>query len=111
DYHEEGSIEVYDFQYPVDQLNELEYINGKIYANIYMKDTIAVINPRNGEVEQKIDCKGLLPQSDRARLKPDEVLNGIAYDLKTRHLFLTGKKWPKLYQVELVKKTKVPAKK
>lgn len=109
DYHEEGSIEVYDFQYPVDQLNELEYINGKIYANIYQKDTIAVINPRNGEVEQKIDLKGLLPQNLR-NLSTD-VLNGIAYDDKTRRLFLTGKKWPKLYQVELIKKPPVLAKK
>ncbi|MBE7175499.1 MAG: glutaminyl-peptide cyclotransferase [Mucilaginibacter polytrichastri] len=102
DYHEEGSIEVYDFEYPVDQLNELEYINGKIYANIYQKDTIAVINPRNGEVEQKIDLKGILPQNLRA--KNTDVLNGIAYDEKTRRLFVTGKKWPRLYQIELVKK-------
>jgi glutamine cyclotransferase len=81
-------------------LNELEWIDGRIWANVYTTDMIVIINPSNGKVEATVDCTGLLPRSLR---KPDtDVLNGIAYD--RGRIFLTGKNWPKLYEVEIVKK-------
>ncbi len=96
------TVEVYDNKGPVSLLNELEYINGRIYANIYTKDLIAIINPGSGLVEAYIDMKGLLPPSDR---KPGtDVLNGIAYDFERGRLFVTGKNWPKLFWIDLVPK-------
>jgi glutamine cyclotransferase len=96
------TVEVYDNRGPVSLLNELEYINGRIFANIYTKDLIAIINPESGLVEAYIDMKGLLPASDR---KPGtDVLNGIAYDAHRGRLFVTGKNWPKLFWIELVPK-------
>ena len=87
---------------PVRWLNELEYIDGKVWANVYTTDEIVIINPKNGKVEGVIDCRGLLPQSLR---KPDtDVLNGIAYNPDTKKIYLTGKNWPKLYEVRLVEK-------
>ena len=87
---------------PVRWLNELEVINGKIWANVYTSDEIVIINPKDGTVEGVIDCKGLLPSSLRT---PDtDVLNGIAYDKKTGKIYLTGKNWPKLYEVRIVEK-------
>ncbi|MBR4775652.1 MAG: glutaminyl-peptide cyclotransferase [Bacteroidales bacterium] len=85
---------------PLRNLNELEWIDGKIWANVYLTDMIVIINPKNGKVEGKIDCTGLLP----ANLKtPDtDVLNGIAVDGKG-HIFLTGKNWPRMYEIELIK--------
>ncbi len=98
----EHTLQVYDNKGPVKLLNELEYINGKIYANIYTSDLIAIINPQSGLVEAYIDMKGLLPASDR---KPGtDVLNGIAYDNKEKRLFVTGKNWPKLFWIELIPK-------
>lgn len=82
-------------------LNELEWIDGKIWANVYTTDTIVIINPADGKVEAAIDCTGLLPE--KLRKKDTDVLNGIARDAEGR-IYLTGKKWPRLYQVELVKK-------
>jgi len=85
---------------PVRLLNELEYIDGKIWANVYTTDLIVIINPADGQVEATVDCSGLLP----ARLhKPDtDVLNGIARDPATGKIYLTGKRWPRLYEVKLV---------
>ena len=89
---------------PVRFLNELEYIDGRIWANVYTTDTIVIINPKTGKVEGLIDCTGLLP---RALHEPStDVLNGIAYDEKTGKIYLTGKNWPKLYEVKLVEKKK-----
>jgi len=86
---------------PVRYLNELEWVDGRIWANVYTTDLIVVINPDSGEVEATIDCGGLLPDKMR---KPDtDVLNGIAVDEDGR-IFLTGKNWPRLYEVKLVKK-------
>ena len=87
---------------PVRFLNELEYIDGRIWANVYTTDTIVIINPKDGNVEGVIDCLGLLP----AKLcKPStDVLNGIAYDEKSDKIYLTGKNWPKLYEVRTVEK-------
>jgi len=87
---------------PVRWLNELEWIDGKIWANIYMTDMIVIINPHNGKVESTIDCKGLLP--DKLRKKDTDVLNGIAYDKANGKIYLTGKNWPRLYEIKLVKK-------
>lgn len=85
---------------PLRYLNELEWIDGKIWANVYTTDTIVIINPADGKVEAAIDCSGLLPR--KLRKKDTDVLNGIALDAEGR-IYLTGKKWPRLYQVELVK--------
>lgn len=87
---------------PINQLNELEWIDGKIWANVYMTDMILIINPENGEVEATVDCTGLLPRHLRDQYT--DVLNGIAYDSSTKKVFLTGKYWKRLYEVELVQK-------
>lgn len=97
-----GYIDVYDDKKPINSINELEYINGKLYANVYETDNIIVINPKTGAVEQRIDLTSLYPEDKRA---PNaNVLNGIAYDAVGKRIFITGKKWPHLYQVEFVKK-------
>ena len=86
----------------VNMLNELEWIDGKIWANIYLKDEIVIINPANGEVEAEIDCRGLLDKSLQS--KRTDVLNGIAYQPATGAVYLTGKYWPRLFRVSLVEK-------
>lgn len=100
-YQEEGFIEVYNNQGPVDQLNELEFIDGKIYANVYQSDKMMIIDPKTGAVTGEIDLSGLLQAKDR--YANTDVLNGIAYDSATKKLYVTGKKWPKLFQIVLVK--------
>lgn len=80
-------------------LNELEWIDGRIWANVYTTDTIVIINPDTGIVEATVDCEGLLPE--RLRTSDTDVLNGIAVDSESR-IFLTGKNWPELYEVKLV---------
>ena len=80
-------------------LNELEWIDGRIWANVYTTDTIVIINPDTGIVEATVDCDGLLPE--RLRTPDTDVLNGIAVDSEGR-IFLTGKNWPELYEVKLV---------
>ena len=84
---------------PMRLLNELEYIDGKIWANVYTSDMILIIDPATGKVEATVDCSGLLPESLR---KPDtDVLNGIAYNPADGKLYLTGKNWPRLYEVRI----------
>jgi glutamine cyclotransferase len=83
---------------PVKELNELEYIHGEIYANIWQKDRIARISPATGKVIAWIDLSGLLDE----RTDGNAVLNGIAYDQKNDRLFVTGKLWPKLFEIRLV---------
>lgn len=85
---------------PVTQLNELEYIQGQIYANVWQTDKIARISPRTGKVLGWIDLSGILPAS--ARDSPDAVLNGIAYDAHNDRIFITGKLWPKLFEIKVV---------
>ena len=80
-------------------LNELEWIDGRIWANVYTTDTIVIINPDTGIVEATVDCEGLL--DERLRTSDTDVLNGIAVDSEGR-IFLTGKNWPELYEVKLV---------
>lgn len=80
-------------------LNELEWIDGRIWANVYTTDTIVIINPDTGIVEATVDCEGLLPE--RLRTYDTDVLNGIAVNSEGR-IFLTGKNWPELYEVKLV---------
>lgn len=85
---------------PLRNLNELEWIDGKIWANVYLTDMIVVIDPLTGKAESRIDCSGLLPKSLRT---PDtDVLNGIACDPETGRIWITGKNWPRLYEVRLV---------
>jgi glutamine cyclotransferase len=84
----------------VTQLNELEYIHGQIYANIWHSDRIARISPATGRVLGWIDLAGLLPKDERSN--PEAVLNGIAYDAAHDRLFVTGKLWPKLFEIRIV---------
>ncbi|MGE6218678.1 glutaminyl-peptide cyclotransferase [Nubsella zeaxanthinifaciens] len=105
-YKEESYIEVYDNNGPVDRLNELEYIDGKIYANVYTTNKIVRINPLSGLVEAEIDLSKLVPKNffkDEYEIG-NNVLNGIAYDTANKRLFVTGKKWPKLYEIKLIEK-------
>lgn len=87
---------------PLRYLNELEYIEGKIWANIYTTDTIAIIDPLSGVVEALVDCSGLLPKE--LYRDDTDVLNGIAYDKESGKIYITGKNWPKLYEIKLKKK-------
>ena len=96
-----GSVNVTDQGRPVVRLNELEYIDGLVYANVWRTDRIAQIDPANGNVVGWIDLAGLLTPEDRGTSSPD-VLNGIAWDSAARRLFVTGKNWPKLYEIRLV---------
>ena len=92
-------IEVYDNKEKIDSLNELEYINGEIWANIWMSDLIARIDPVTGKVIAYIDLKGILSSLDR---NPDtDVLNGIAFDQAGNRVFVTGKRWPKLFEINI----------
>lgn len=84
----------------VRRLNELEYIQGEIWANIWYKDRIARISPADGGILGWIDLSELYPRSKRNR---EEVLNGIAFDASASRIFVTGKNWPKLYEVEVVR--------
>lgn len=95
-------IEAYTNTRKAEALNELEYINGKIYANVWQKNTILIINPVNGTIEGIIDLDGL----DKLVTKVDDgsVLNGIAFDKNTNRLFVTGKNWDKLFEIEIFKK-------
>ncbi len=97
-----GRVEVKDKGMPVVRLNELEYINGEVYANIWQTNRVARINPNTGEVTAWIDLSGLLTPEDLT--EPVDVLNGIAYDAATDRLFVTGKLWNKIFEIELVPK-------
>lgn len=90
---------------PVDQLNELEWVDGEIFSNIWQTDRIARIHPETGEVVGWIDLAGILPPRDHVQGFTD-VLNGIAYDPQSKRLFVTGKLWPKLFEIKLVEQPK-----
>ena len=85
----------------VQYLNELEWIDGKIWANVYTTDYVVIINPATGVVEGLVNFQGLLPREDENG--DTDVFNGIAYDEATGRIFVTGKRWPKLFEVEIVK--------
>ena len=97
-----GRLKVFDGNEPVESLNELEFVDGKIYANVQRQDRIAIIQPDSGQVTGWIDLAGLkplVPQPSSQPLHP--ALNGIAYDAAGRRLFVTGKLWPKVFQIRL----------
>lgn len=96
------TIAVVDGGRPVNEINELEYVQGEIYANIWHDDRIARIDPETGRVLGWIDLAGLLPQSEAG--DEEAVLNGIAYDETSSRLFVTGKLWPKLFEIRLKRK-------
>ncbi|MDO3694509.1 glutaminyl-peptide cyclotransferase [Wenyingzhuangia sp. chi5] len=102
---EESYIEVYTNKRRVEELNELEYVNGEIYANIWMKNAITIINPKNGTVKAIINLNGLTDHLDNKTIaqSQDKVLNGIAYNPNTNKLYVTGKNWDKLFEIEIVK--------
>ncbi len=93
-------IEVFDNNGPVSGLNELEYIQGEIYANVWKTDNIARIDPNTGQVVGWIELTGLLNSKNFD--EPVDVLNGIAYDAEKDRLFVTGKLWPKIFEIELI---------
>lgn len=95
----EGNINVYSGKNKIKSVNELEWIDGKIYGNVYQRDAIAIINPKNGAVESVIDLRDL---KKLVTQHPDlDVLNGIAYNPKTKTLFVTGKNWDKLFEIRV----------
>lgn len=93
-------LEVYDNLGKVLNMNELEYVNGVIYANVWMTDNIIKIDAKNGKVLAIINCEGLLTETEIEQNKCD-VLNGIAYDDQTKKLYITGKNWPKIFELKL----------
>ena len=98
---EDGNIQVYTNKGKIGKLNELEWINGKIYANIYQKNGVVIINPENGATEAVIDFS---PLKERVtKHKGLDVLNGIAYNPETETIFVTGKRWDKLFEVKIIK--------
>ncbi|MGQ1911673.1 glutaminyl-peptide cyclotransferase [Marinifilum sp. RC60d5] len=103
-YSKKRIIEVYDNAGMLTNLNELEYINGKIYANVWLTDRIVIINPETGKVEGNINLESILKHSEKSKLNHDEVLNGIAWDSENERLFVTGKHWSKLFEIKIEKK-------
>ena len=102
-FKEISQIAVHDNGVPVTHLNELEYVNGEVYANVWQTNRIARISPETGRVTGWIELEGLLTEEDYAQ--PVDVLNGIAYDAKYDRLFVTGKYWPKLFEIKLHERT------
>ena len=101
--NEIGRVQVTDAGKPVPMLNELEFVHGEVYANVWQTTRIARINPTTGKVVGWIDLAGLAPKELDPQ-DPDAVLNGIAYDPKGERLFVTGKLWPRLFEIKLLKK-------
>jgi glutamine cyclotransferase len=93
------TITVTDGNQPVRELNELEYVNGEIYANIWHDNRIAMIDPQSGHVNAWIDLTGLMPESELQ--DPEAVLNGIAYDQASDKLIVTGKLWPRVFEIKV----------
>jgi glutamine cyclotransferase len=95
-YQKTGEVTVYDGETLLERINELEFVNGDIYANIWYEQKIAIINPETGQVKGYIDLNGIYQASDT-----ESTLNGIAYDQNTGKLYVTGKNWPNLYQITI----------
>ena len=106
------TLEVHDGDRPVSQLNELEWINGELWANVWQSDSLVRINPQSGEVVGWINLRGIFSASDRGRyLQPGQavdVLNGIAYDDSTKRLLVTGKWWPRIYHIAIDSTRRTP---
>ena len=102
---EKKSIQVYTNKYSLKELNEIEYINGKIYANKWQQNSIVIIDANTGIVEGVANLSGLKKEIEKSQTitDQDEVLNGIAFDKETGRIFVTGKHWGKLFEIELVK--------
>jgi glutamine cyclotransferase len=100
-FRETRHIVVQDVGVPVEELNELEYIQGEIYANVWHSDRIARISPKDGHVIRWIDLTGLLPASER--IDAESVLNGIAYDAAHDRIFVTGKQWPAVFEIKVIR--------
>jgi glutaminyl-peptide cyclotransferase len=105
-FHEIRRVTVKSHGVPVTKLNELEYIHGEIYANIWYSDRIVRISPRDGSALGFIDLSGLLPANER--VNSGAVLNGIAYDAAHDRLFVTGKLWPKIFEIKIVPEKRGP---
>lgn len=101
-FRREKSVEVTLEGKPLRYLNELEWIDGKIWANVYTTDQIVIVDPASGRVEGVVDLTGLLPVEDITA--QTDVLNGIAYDTEGKRLFVTGKNWDKLFQIEIIER-------
>lgn len=101
---EKGFIAAYTNQRKVENLNEIEYIEGKIYANIWQKNTIVILNPKNGTVEGIVNLKGLTEYLSHKKLNTEAVLNGIAYDSEGKRIFVTGKYWDTIFEIKILKK-------
>ena len=96
------TVEVYDHNGPVANLNELEYINGRIWANVWLTDRIVVIDPETGAVTEELLLPDMLTAVEKARLdSDDDVLNGIAYNERKGTIYVTGKHWPKLFEIKI----------
>lgn len=95
-----GSVRVLDGPTAVNQLNELEVVKGEIFANVWLTDKIAVIAPATGRVVAWLNLKGLMP----GQANPDAVLNGIAYDAARDRLFVTGKLWPRMFEIRVIRR-------
>jgi glutaminyl-peptide cyclotransferase len=98
-FHVTRRVRVNDAGTPIANLNELEYIRGALYANVWQTDRVACIDPASGKVTAWLDLSGLL--SDNERTPETDVLNGIAYDDAGDRLFVTGKRWPKLFEIKI----------
>jgi len=101
-FQEKRRIKVHDGATPIRELNELEYVEGELFANIWHTDRIARISPQTGKVLGWIDLTGLL--GPMYRRDEEAVLNGIAYDPQKKRLFVTGKLWPKIFEIQIMPK-------
>src|ERR1035438_10088264 len=97
-----GEIAVRDGATPIDDLNELEYINGSVFANLWLTNRIAVINPGSGQVRAWIDLTGIENLTGCHCDLTNDVLNGIAFDSQNNRLFVTGKDWPNLFEIQIL---------
>ena len=101
-FKEVSYIETYTDKRKAEKLNELEFVNGKIYANIWQQNSILIVNPESGAIEGIVSLKGL--QSKAGQKGEDNVLNGIAYDQENDRLFVTGKNWNKVFEIKIKEK-------
>jgi glutamine cyclotransferase len=97
----EKTLGVYDNNGYLSNINELEFVNGSIFANVYLKDYIVKINPETGLIEGRIDLTSLLQKTGQPITEETDVLNGIAFNPATNSFYITGKKWPALYEIKL----------